>query len=307
MEPKFTFTCAILDKPAPTIAKGIDNLRVVQSQRGLELSNPNEVLVRIRSTCLNYPDLLMLSDQYQHKPTFPFTPGLEWSGIVLRVGTDVTNVRPGDRVLGSGQGLSSHLCVEANSLTLAPSKLSFSEVASFTVGFNTAYHCLVERAKIQRGEWVLINGATGGMGMAAVLLCRHLGAHVVCTGGTNEKLKKISDFADIPWDCCLNYCELTNYAKQAKACTPNGRGVDIVFDPVGGAAGMEALRSTAWGARVLVVGFTSGVRQQYPANYLLIKVFNYIDVQMSRCPDVMIFFVGLTLLTFFLLVIFSAP
>ena len=253
MEPKPIQTrCAVIDTPAATIAEGISNLRVVTSSSSttttttttsssssrhihndLKRRCPGEALVKIKSSCINYPDLLMLADGYQHKPKFPFTPGLEWSGVVLRVDPSVTNVRPGDRVVGTAKGLSSHLLVEASTLVVFPERLSFSEAASFFVGFNTAYHCLVERANVQAGEWVLVNGATGGMGMAAVLLCRHLGAHVVCTGGTEDKLNSVSKFAGIPSECCLNYRESPQFSSLVKTCTPGNRGVDVVFDPVG--------------------------------------------------------------------------
>lgn len=229
-------------------------------------------MVTMHATCVNYPDLLMLANMYQHKASFPFTPGLEWAGRVVATGSSVSNVVVGDRVMGSGGGgLSTHLRVDCRSLTLIPERLSYSQAAGYWIGFTTAYHCLVERGQIKKGEWLLVNGGTGGMGMAAILLAKQLGAHIICTGGTDEKLQQVSDFAGIPRKHCINYRRNETYAKAVKACTPNGRGVDLVFDPVGGAAGMEGLRSTAWGARILIVGFTSGVRQEIAANYVLIK------------------------------------
>jgi len=262
---------AIIDRPASTVAEGIEQLHVILHPPTTPQLEPNQVLLTMHATCINYPDLLMLADGYQHKATFPFTPGLEYAGKITAIGVGVTNFKIGDRVMGNGNGLSSHITVNSNAITTIPNNLSYIQAASFWVGFTTAYHCLIERGNLQKGEWLLVNGGTGGMGMAAILLAKQIGAHVICTGGTDEKLNQVSSFAKVPRSQCINYRTNEKYAKLVKACTPNGRGVDVVFDPVGGEAGMEALRSTSWGARILIVGFTSGIRQEIAANYVLIK------------------------------------
>lgn len=268
---------AQLDVPSPTVAEGIRQLRVLTTSAPATPLLPHQLVVTIHSTCINYPDLLMLSNDYQHTPSFPFTPGLEWAGEITQVGSSISQYKPGDRVTGTGLGLSTHRILDPTStpLTPIPSNLTYPQAAAFWVGFSTAYHCLVERAQLQKGQWILINGGTGGMGMAAVLLAKHLGAHVICTGGTDVKLQQVATFAGLPLHQCINYTTHPKFAALVKGCTPNSRGVDVVFDPVGGPVGMESVRATTWGATVLVVGFTgasdAAQKQQYAANYILIK------------------------------------
>lgn len=259
-------------QPSLTVAEGIEQLRVICTSTITKQLKPHQLLIHINAACVNYPDLLMIANKYQHKPTFPFTPGMEWAGKVIQVGSSVKAYKPGDRVMGVGGGLAEYKQIHSSSvLSIIPDRLSYTQAASFWVGFTTAYHCLVERGHLKKGEWLLVNGGTGGMGMAAILLARHIGANVICTGGTDEKLLKVSEFANIPFSNCINYNKNEQFSKLVKSKTPNNRGVDIVFDPVGGNPGMECLRSTTWGARLLIVGFTSGVHQKYSANYILIK------------------------------------
>ena len=272
---------AQLDKPTKTIAEGIDQLHVVTSKPPLFLAAlttlaPYQIRVSIKATCVNYPDLLMLANQYQHQASFPFVPGLEWAGQITHTGASVQGYKVGDRIMGTGSGLCSHKTIDTTTTfpLLVPESLTYSQAAAFWVGFSTAYHCLVERGGLQPGQWILINGGTGGMGMAAVLLAKQLGAHVVVTGGTNEKLKQVCQCAHVPIHCCINYRQTPAFSQRVKACTPNNRGVDMVFDPVGGQVGVEGLKSTSWGGTILVVGFTGvseSMYQTYAANYILIK------------------------------------
>ena len=214
----------------------------------------------------------MLSNSYQHMPNFPWTPGLEWSGTIINLGEEAHRAgwRVGMNVTGNGSGLSSVIFRDYRELMRMPEAFSYAEAAGFWVGMSTAYHVLVERANLKKNERVLVNGATGGMGMAACLLAKKIGAHVYATGGSDLKLARVAEFAGIPREHCINYTENSNFSSFIKERT-NAQGVDVVFDPVGGSAGLEGLKSTAWGARYCIVGFTSGTRQLLKSNYVLIK------------------------------------
>jgi NADPH2:quinone reductase len=148
-----------------------------------------------------------------------------------------------------------------------PAGYTYAQGACFNIGYTTAYHCLIERGKLQRGETCLIHGATGGMGLAAVHLAKVIGARVIATGGSDEKLAVVKAQGA---DCVINYNTDEKFAKAVKDAT-GGKGADVIFDPVGGAVFDQSISAAAWGGRILVVGFTSGVRPQAPANIVLIK------------------------------------
>ena len=272
----FVIRRAVATTTSSTIKEGISRLKVIEdncSLKSIEAASPSSVVVEVKASCINYPDLLMLCGKYQHKPSFPFTPGMEWAGTIIKCGEEARRAgwQNGDDVMGSGSGLASVLTVpNYHGLKRIPSSMSYAHAASFWVGFSTAYHCLIERANLQRGEYVLVNGATGGVGMAAVLLAKKVGARVLATGGSDAKLEQLSKFANIEKQHCINYTSHADFSGIVKS-KADGRGVNVVFDPVGGASGLEALRSTAWGARYLIVGFTSGTRQVLKSNYVLIK------------------------------------
>eukprot|EP00946_MAST-07B_sp_MAST-7B-sp1_P002979 g2979.t1 len=198
---------------------------------------------------------------------------MEWAGQIIDVGRDAwaAGWRRGDDVMGTGSGLSSVLTVnDHRDLKRMPKTFSYSQGSAFWVGMSTAYHCLVERANLQKGERILINGATGGMGMAAVLLAKKIGAQVYATGGADSKLARVSKFTGIARERFLNYTKHESFSSIVKTQT-NQEGVDVVFDPVGGRVGVEGLKATAWGARYCIVGFTSGTKQVLRSNYVLIK------------------------------------
>jgi NADPH2:quinone reductase len=260
---------AVVTSTSKTVPEGIEKVEVVDEQVQLDIGD-HEVLIQVQACCINFPDLLQTAGLYQHKLPLPYTPGMEFAGDILALGRECGNrFQVGDRVMGAGisGGLSTHIVAHEAGLHRVPTPFSYDQAASFMVGATTAYHCLVERAKVQPGEWVLVNGATGGMGMAAVHICKALGAKVVATGGTNAKLAVVKAQGA---DHVINYNTTPKYRDEVKQVTGQD-GVAVVFDPVGGDVFSESLRCTAWGARVLVLGFTSGVRPQAAMNYVLIK------------------------------------
>ena len=242
-----------------------DNVLV---RTGPELEpGPGEALVAVKAACINYPDLLQTVGGYQHKPDLPFTPGQEAAGVVTAVGEGVDEVEVGDRVQCGG-GMASSILVRASSCWKIPDHYSFTEGATFGTGYGTAYHCLIERGQLQAGETILIHGATGGMGMAAVHIAKAVGATIIATGGSDEKLEIVKAQGAHHTIC---YETTPGFKGLVKELT-GGKGCDMIFDPVGGAVFDESMPSCcAYGCRFLLCGFTSGVRPVAKTNHVLIK------------------------------------
>lgn len=240
-----------------------------------------EVRVAVKATGLNFPDLLMTQGKYQFRPDPPFIPGLECAGEIVEVGSRVTEFRTGDRVMAGGKGntLAEQLVVDARAAKPLPSALSFAEGACWQTAAATAWNALIEGANLQPSETVLILGASGGVGMAAVKLAKHHGAIVIGTGSTEAKRKAITaagaDHVLDPSDPDL--------AKNVKKLT-GGDGVNVVYDPVGGDLAITATRAIAWGGRYLVVGFASGTIPSFPANHALIKAYSIIGIRAGESP-----------------------
>lgn len=245
--------------------------------RTVPLPDPaaGEVRLRIKAVGVNYPDLLIISDRYQYKPERPFSPGAEVSGIVDAVGDGVTALKPGDRVmamLGWG-GMSEFLCVEAEKCFVIPDAMPFDEAAAFLLTYGTSYHALRDRAALAEGETLLILGASGGVGVAAVELGKALGATVVAAASSDAKLDAARALGA---DTGLVYRAgaLDRDAQRAlsahikDAC--GGNGPDVIFDPVGGTYAEPALRTIARHGRYLVVGFPAGI-PSIPLNLPLLK------------------------------------
>jgi len=282
---------AIVASPSESFEETLEKISVEpvgEDVPGLEIG---EVEVEVKSCCINYPDLLQTTNGYQHKQMFPYTPGLEFAGVVMRVGPNVDpdRVQVGAKVMCMNRlgGLSSHVIVNFTQCVPMPDGLSFAEGASFRMGYETAFHCLVERAGISSSDIVLVNGGTGGMGLAAVQLAKKVfTATVIATGGSDEKLNIVKEVGGA--DYVINYNEDENFADRVKQFT-NGKGATIVFDTVGGRVFEQGIKSTAFGARVLVVGFTSGSRPMIPANYVLIKCLTIMGCRagevIMRTPD----------------------
>ncbi len=237
---------------------------------------PGEVLVRVRAAAVNFPDLLQTRGEYQHKPALPFIPGLETSGDVVALGEGVTSLKVGDAVVGGARigGFSEYAVSPAAGLRLKPEALTYSQAAGYAVAYLTAYVALVRRAQVEAGEWVLVHGAAGGVGLACVDLAQHLGCRVIAASASDDKLAIIQrDYAP---DAVVN---VTGGFREAVKAITGGRGADVVYDPVGGDVFDESTRCIAFNGRILSIGFTSGRQPVLPVNLALIKGFSVMGVR----------------------------
>ena len=254
---------------------------------GLDAPVPRagEVQVKIRAAALGFPDLLMTHGGYQHKPELPFTPGTEMAGEITALGENVTEFKIGDAVVGGslGGGLAEMGVFPAASLRAIPQRMSFATAAATGSAYLTAYVSLVCRGHVQAGEWVLVHGAAGGVGLAAVDLAKHLGARVIAVASTAEKRRAIETHyaPDVVLD------PEGGFREAVKKITRGG--ADVIYDPVGGDVFDESVRCIAWGGRLLVVGFASGRIPNIPVNMPLIKGFSVVGVRAGeygrRDPD----------------------
>lgn len=237
---------------------------------------PGEVQVRIKAAAVNFPDLLQTRGEYQHKPALPFIPGLEIAGEVSALGEGVTAFQIGEAVVGGARigGFSEYAVTPAAGLRRKPKGLSFSQAAGYATAYLTAYVSLVRRAQLQPGEWVLVHGAAGGVGLAAADLAKHLGAKVIAASASDEKLATVQ--AEYAPDAVVNVTG--GFREQVKEIT-GGRGADVIYDPVGGDVFDESTRCIAFDGRLLVVGFASGRLPTLPVNLALIKGFSVMGVR----------------------------
>ncbi|MBT6427217.1 MAG: NADPH:quinone oxidoreductase family protein, partial [Rhodospirillaceae bacterium] len=226
------------------------------------------VRIKVNATGINFPDILTVEGVYQHKPPLPFIAGFETAGEVIEVAPGVESVKPGDRVIAGVRpgGFAEQAVVDATAVLPTPDAFDDVTAAAFRVAYVTAYHCLFQRGRLRPGEWVLINGATGGVGLAAVEVAKLHGAKIIATGGDDGKLAVVKDYGA---DHVINY-QQGPFRDQVKAIT-EGRGVDLVYDPVGGDVFDQSLRCMAWHGRIVVLGFTSGRIPELSLNYALIK------------------------------------
>ena len=234
-----------------------------------------EVLVRVKAASVNFPDLLMSQGQYQMKPELPFIQGMECAGIVEAVGEGVSEFSPGDRVVGGNKtgAFAEFALLPASSLSLVPDNMGFAEAAAYPAAYLTAYVALVRRANLQPGETLLVHGASGGVGMAAVDVGKLLGATVIATSASDAKLDKVIEHGA---DYAINVTQ--GFRDKVKTLTA-GRGADVIFDPVGGDVFDESVRCIAFDGRLLVVGFTSGRIPEVKVNMPLIKGFSVVGVR----------------------------
>lgn len=247
---------------------------------------PGQVLLRVRAAALGFPDLLMTRGEYQAKPALPFTPGGDIAGEVLLVGPGVGGFAPGAAVVAAhqGGGFADYAVVPAAALRPKPDRLSFAQTAAFGSAYATAWVALVCRAQIQPGEWVLVHGAAGGVGLAAVDLARALGARVIATSASADKLDLVrSEYAP---EAVIS--SAPGFRAQVKAITGGG-GADVIYDPVGGDVFDESTRCIAFDGRLLVIGFAGGRIATVATNIALIKGFSVIGVRAGeygrRFPD----------------------
>ncbi len=234
-----------------------------------------EVRIRVEAAGVNFPDALIIQKKYQLQPPLPFVPGTEVAGTVDAVGDGVARLKPGDRVVafvGLG-GFAEYVCAPQLQVASLPDGVDPAVAAGFTLTYATSQHALVERGGLRRGETLLVLGAGGGVGLAAVGLGRRAGARVIAAASSPAKLAAAQG-------CGAE--ELVDYSKvdlrEAVKAITDGRGVDVVYDPVGGGHTTAALRSLAWRGRLLVVGFAAGEIPQIPANLLLLKEVSAIGV-----------------------------
>lgn len=235
-----------------------------------------EVRIKVRAAAVNFPDLLMTRGDYQHKPALPFTPGLELSGEIDALGAGVEGWKIGDAVVGGagGGGFRQYAVAPAASLKRKPGRLTFAQASAYATAYLTAYVSLVRRAQVKRGEWVLVHGAAGGVGLACVDLAKHLGCRVIAASASGAKLKIVND--EYAPDACVN---VTGGFREAVKALTGGRGADVIFDPVGGDIFDESVRCIAFDGRLLTIGFTSGRIPTLPVNMALIKGFSLMGVR----------------------------
>nr|WP_199229143.1 NADPH:quinone oxidoreductase family protein [Caulobacter endophyticus] len=237
---------------------------------------PGQVLVRIKAAGVNFPDLLMTRGEYQLKPDLPFTPGLDFAGEVAALGEGVEGFAIGAAVVGGARtgAFAEYIAVPASALKPKPARLSFAQAASYGAAYLTARVALTRRADLQPGEWVLVHGAAGGVGLAAVDLAKAMGARVIAASASDDKLAEVSRlFAP---DATVNVTG--GFRDQVKDITGR-RGADVVYDPVGGDVFDESLRCLAFDGRLLVIGFTSGRIPTVSANIPLIKGVSVMGVR----------------------------
>ncbi|MBF7730113.1 NADPH:quinone oxidoreductase family protein [Pseudomonas sp. N040] len=237
-----------------------------------EIASPepkkNEILLEVHAAGVNFPDTLIIEGKYQFKPPFPFSPGGEAAGVVAAVGEKVTHVQPGDRVMAlTGWGsFAEQVAVPAYNVMQIPKGMDFNTAAAFGMTYGTSMHALKDRGHLQPGETLLVLGASGGVGLAAVEIGKALGARVIAAASSAEKLA-VAKAAGA--DELINYSE-ESLKERIKALT-GGQGADVIYDPVGGDLFDQAIRSIAWNGRLLVVGFASGRIPELPVNLTLLK------------------------------------
>ncbi len=249
-------TLVVEDVPSPVAGKG-------------------QVVLSVKASGVNFPDTLIIQGKYQFKPELPFSPGGEVAGVVKEAGEGVTSLKPGDRVIASSGwgGFAEELVVDADRTILMPDEMDFVPASAFVLTYGTSYHALKDRAQLQPDETMLVLGASGGVGLSAIQLGKMMGANVIAAASTDQKLEV----------CKANGAdELINYSKddlraRVKEVT-SGRGVDVVYDPVGGAYSEPALREMAWKGRFLVVGFAAGDIPKVALNLVLLKGCSIVGV-----------------------------
>jgi NADPH2:quinone reductase len=233
------------------------------------------VLIEIKAASLNFPDLLIVQNKYQIKPPLPFVPGSEYAGVVQAVGDGVTHLKVGQHVacLAGTGGFGTHTLAPAALCLPLPDKFAFVDAAAFIMTYATSHHALIDRGQLRGGETVLVLGAAGGVGTAAIQIAKAVGAKVIAAASTDEKCELCKS---IGADATINYTK-ENLRDAIKALT-DGKGPDVIYDPVGGDFAEAAFRSIAWRGRYLVVGFAAGPIPALPLNLPLLKVASIVGV-----------------------------
>lgn len=234
-----------------------------------------EVRLKLKACSINFPDLLMIQGKYQFKPDLPFSPGMEGSGIVTAVGPGVDNVSVGDEVVAGLRigGFAEEVNAAAAACRPIPKGMDFVKAAAYPAAYLTAYVALVVRGNLKAGETLLVHGSTGGVGLAAVDVGKLIGATVIATSASDEKLKTVKQRGA---DHVVNVTQ--GFREKVKELT-SGKGADVIYDPVGGDVFDESVRCIAWNGRLLIIGFTSGRIPSVPVNMPLIKGFSVVGVR----------------------------
>ena len=237
-----------------------------------------EVLVEIKAASLNFPDLLIVQNKYQHKPPLPFVPGSEYAGTVAAVGEGVT-LKVGQPVacLSGTGGFGTHTIAPADRCMPLPPGFPFVDAAAFIMIYATSHHALVDRAQLKAGETVLVLGAAGGVGTSAIQIAKAVGARVIAAASTDEKCELCKS---IGADATINYTQhaVPNAFREAVKAATGGKGPDVIYDPVGGEFAEPAFRSIAWRGRYLVIGFAAGPIPSLPLNLPLLKGASIVGV-----------------------------
>ncbi len=256
-----------------------ENPTGVDALNWTELPTPapqaGEALIEIMAASLNFPDLLIVQNKYQMKPPLPFVPGSEYAGVVRAVGAGGVHLHVGQRIacLAGTGGFATHAIAPAALCMPLPPSFSFIDAAAFIMIYATSHHALVDRAQLKAGETVLVLGAAGGVGTSAIQIAKTLGARVIAAASSDEKCALC---LSIGADAAINYSR-ENLREAIKALT-DGKGPDVIYDPVGGAMAEPAFRSIAWRGRYLVVGFAGGAIPSLPLNLTLLKGASIVGV-----------------------------
>ncbi len=260
-----TVICRAFDQPETLTVETVADL----------VAEAGHVVIAVHAAGVNFPDALMVMGQYQVRPPLPFTPGGEAAGVIIEVGSGVTHLHVGQRVVAFTRtgAFAERLSAPAAAVTPIPDALSFDVAATLPLAYGTAMHALIDRAHLARGETLLVVGASGGVGLAAVMIGKALGARVIAAASTDEKLALCRTHGA---DALINYTT-ESLRDRLKAIT-NGLGPDVICDPVGGDLAEPAFRSIAWGGRYLVVGFAGGAIPSLPFNLPLLKGASIVGV-----------------------------
>jgi NADPH:quinone reductase len=239
------------------------------------VAGPRQVVIDVKAAAANFPDVLMVQGLYQFKPPMPFAPGCELAGVVKSIGAGVTHVKPGDAALAIVMhgAFAEEALADAERVIALAAGTDLETAAAFMFAYGTSYHALKDRARLAPGETLLVLGAAGGVGLAAVELGKHMGARVIAAASSDDKLEACRSRGA---DATINYAT-EDLRERIKSLT-EGRGVDVAYDPVGGAYTEPALRSMAWRGRYLVVGFANGEIPKIPLNLALLKGCSIVGV-----------------------------
>lgn len=244
-----------------------------------ELPDPQaaagQVVIEVKAAGVNFPDVLIVQGKYQFKPELPFIPGSEVAGVIRSVADDVTTFKPGDKVIAftSTGGFGQQLVAPVHALMPLPPGMDFDTAAAITLTYGTSYHAVADRAALKAGETMLILGAAGGVGVAAIEIGKALGARIIACASSDEKLEVCRQHGA---DVLINYS--TQDLREAIKTATGGKGPDVIYDPVGGEYSEPAFRSIAWRGRYLVVGFANGEIPKLPLNLTLLKGASLIGV-----------------------------